>query len=59
MNVDASNIGMGAVLGQIQHGQEKVIAYASKAFSQAQRCYCTNKRQLLVVVQFMGVVFRH
>ncbi len=33
MDTDASNLAIGAVLSQIQDGEEKVIMYGSKAFS--------------------------
>ena len=59
VDTDASNFGIGAVLSQIQNGQEKVIAYASKSLSKSQRRYCTTKRELLAVVHFLGVTFHH
>ena len=59
VDTDASNFGIGAVLSQVQNGQERVIAYASKSLSSSQRRYCTTKRELLAVVHFVGVTFRH
>lgn len=47
LDTDASHEGMGAVLSQIQDGEEKVIAYASKTFNKAQQNYCTTKREYL------------
>ena len=58
VDTDASLFGMGGVLSQIQNGEEKVIAYASKSFSKSQRRYCTTKRELLAVVYLVGNVFR-
>lgn len=58
LDTDASGFGMGAVLSQIQEGEEKVIAYASRTFNKAQRQYCTTKRELLAVVTFLRH-FRH
>ena len=58
VDTDASLFGIGAVLSQIQNGEEKVIAYASKTLSRQQRRYCTTKRELLAVVQFVSVNFR-
>ena len=59
VDTDASLFGIGAVLSQIQDGEERVIAYASKSLSRTQRRYCTTKRELLAVVQFITVTFRN
>lgn len=53
LDTDASNFGVGAVLSQIQDGEEKVIAYGSKTLSRSQRGYCTTYRELLAVVTFV------
>ena len=53
LDTDASLYGMGAVLSQNQNGEEKVIGYASKSFSRSQAKYCTTKRELLAVVNFV------
>ena len=58
LDTDASNHGMGAVLSQVQNGQEKVIAYASRTLNGSQRNYCTTKKELLAVVTFVQH-FRH
>ena len=58
LDTDASAYGIGAVLQQIQDGQEKVIAYASKALSHAEQQYCTTRRELLAIVVFLEH-FRH
>jgi hypothetical protein len=50
MTFDASNVGMGSVLSQVQDGQEKVISYYSKSFNKAKRKYCVTRRELLAVV---------
>ena len=55
---DASMTAMGAVLSQVQDGQERAICYASKAFSKAQTRYSATKRELLTVVNFTQH-FRH
>jgi len=58
LDTDASAFGIGAVLSQIQNGQERVISYASKTLTQSQRNYCTTHRELLAVVTFVRQ-FKH
>ena len=41
----------GGILSQVVEGQEKVIAYASRALSRAECNYCTTHRELLAVVK--------
>ncbi len=53
LDTDASGFGLGGVLSQIQHGEEKVIAYASKTMNEYQQRYCTTYRELLAVVTFV------
>jgi len=53
LDTDASNFSIGAVLSQIQEGEERVIAYASKALSRSERNYCVTRREMLVVVYYM------
>ncbi|CAC5374211.1 unnamed protein product [Mytilus coruscus] len=50
LDTDASNVGMGAVLSQLQDGVEKIICYFSKTFSRSERKYCVTRRELLAVV---------
>ena len=47
---DASHFAIGAVLAQVQNGLKRVICYASKSFSKAQRRYSTTKRELFAIV---------
>jgi hypothetical protein len=58
LDTDASLSGIGAVLSQVQDGEEKVIAYASKTLSRSQQRYCTTNRELLAVITFLKH-FRH
>ena len=53
LDTDASNVGIGAVLSQVQNGEERVIAYASKTLNRAQRNYCVTRRELLAIVEFV------
>lgn len=52
LDTDASTIDVGAVLQQIQDGEEKVISCASKKLNKEQRRYCVTRRELLAVVVF-------
>ncbi|MDY6929837.1 MAG: RNase H-like domain-containing protein [Pseudomonadota bacterium] len=54
LDTDASNVGIGAVLSQVQDGQERVISYGSKVLNKAQRNYCVTRRELLAIVEFVG-----
>ncbi|WJZ84376.1 hypothetical protein VitviT2T_003982 [Vitis vinifera] len=47
---DASDLAMGAVLGQREDGKSYVIYYASKTLNEAQRNYTTTEKELLAVV---------
>lgn len=58
LDTDASLYGIGAVLSQVQNGEEKVIAYGSKTLSKSQMRYCTTFRELLAVVVFVKQ-FKH
>ena len=58
LDTDASNIGIGAVLSQVQGDEEKVIAYASRALSKAERNYCTTRKEMLAIVYYTKY-FRH
>ena len=48
--VDASNEGIGMILGQIQNNKEVVIAYAGRKLNPAERNYSATEREALAVV---------
>jgi hypothetical protein len=58
LDTDASGYALGAVLNQMQEGQERVIAYASKTMSKTERNYCVTRRELFAVVTFVRK-YRH
>ena len=51
VDTDASLVGVGAVLSQIQDGKEKVISYFSHRLSKAESNYCVMRRELLAVIK--------
>lgn len=54
LDTDASNVGIGAVLSQIQAGEKKVFSYASKKLDCHQQRYRVTRRELLAVVTFIN-----
>ena len=49
LTTDASSVAAGAMLSQIQHGTEKVIAYGSRVFSTAEKNYSATERELAAI----------
>ena len=55
---DASNLGLGAILAQVQGGKERIIMSASRALSKGEKNYGTTQKECLAI--FWGVTsFRH
>ena len=46
LDTDASDEGIGAVLSQVQDGQEKIIAFGSKMQIKTERNYCITRGEL-------------
>lgn len=51
LDTDASNRAIGAVLLQMQDGEEKVIGYFSHALGKAETNYCVTRKELLAIVE--------
>ena len=58
LDTDASHMAIDAVLSQLQHGQEKVIAYGSRTLHKPEVNYCVTRKELLAVVYFVKY-FKH
>ena len=50
LDVDASDIGIGGILHQVQGDRERVIAYASMSLNKAEKNYCITEKELLAVL---------
>lgn len=52
LDVDASDVAIGAELIQVQDGAERVIAFSSFSLTPEQKNYCTARRELSFIVRF-------
>jgi len=50
LDTDACDTSIGAVLSQIQDGEERVIAYAGRTLSRNELNYCVARKELLSVI---------
>ena len=53
LDVDASNLSIGAVLSQITETGECVVAYGSRTLSKSERRYCVTRKEMLALVYFV------
>ena len=51
LDTDAIDVETGAVLSQIQDGEERVIVYVSKSLEGSEQRYCRARKELLAVVR--------
>ena len=58
LDTDASHVGTGAVLSQVQDGREHVVSYYSKMFTPEEGNYCVTRKELLAIVKAVKH-FRH
>ena len=53
LDVDASDLGVGGILHQVQRDRERVITYASRALNRAESNYCITEKELQAVRFFI------
>lgn len=53
LDTDVSDVGIGAVLSQVQDAEEKVIAYASSVLNKHERRYCVTRKEMYALVKFV------
>ena len=58
LDVDASDLNIGAILSQITANGECVVAYGSRTLSKSERKYCIRRKEMLALVYFVKY-FRH
>ena len=53
LDCDASDTGIGAVLSQIQNGEERPICYASQLYNRHEKNYNVTRKELLAMITFV------
>jgi len=53
LDTDAAEDSIGAVLSQLQNGEEKVIAFLARSLDKNEVDYCITRKELLAVVHFV------
>ena len=57
LDTDASNIGIGCVLCQVEQKREKLVAYGGRSLNKSDKNYFTTRKELLAVI-FAFKIFR-
>ena len=55
LDTDASGVGIGAVLSQVQNNQEVVITYGSRTLSPQEKNYCVTRKELLAIIHHIKI----
>ena len=55
LDTDASDVGIGAVLSQVQNDQEVVITYGSRTLSPQEKNYCVTQKELLAIIHHIKI----
>ncbi|CAB3989530.1 Hypothetical predicted protein [Paramuricea clavata] len=58
LHTDASGVGLGAVLYQLQNGKKRVLAYGSRSPTHSEQRYCANRREFLALKWAVTEKFR-
>ena len=58
LHTDASGVGLGAVLYQMQNGKQRVLAYASRSLNHSEQRYCAYRREILALKWAITEKFR-
>jgi hypothetical protein len=59
VDTDASNVGIGGVLSQVQDGQERVIAYYSNTLKKAVNSFCVTRREIFAIVRTLEHIHKY
>ncbi|UYV84759.1 K02A2.6-like [Cordylochernes scorpioides] len=51
LDTDTSNLGIGAVLFQVEDGDKRVVEFFSRVLAKAERNYCATRKELLAIIK--------
>jgi hypothetical protein len=58
LHTDASGVGLGAVLYQLQNGKKHVLAYGSRSLTHSEQRYCAYRQEFLALKWAVTEKFR-